>query len=501
MPLSRPYRHFASTLAVIMLLLAAPWAGATEPGVTVLTICDVYQIGPTGEQGEKGGFARLATLLDTLRAEDPEALLLLPGDFLSPSLMSSLFQGRQMVEVLNAVGISAASPGNHEFDQGWANLQERVRESRFPWIISNMTWQGQPPPGMVASQLRTIKGVEVGIFALIGPETKDLVALDEGLAIQDPFVAAKAQVADLRARGARLVIALTHLDYAVEQRLAREVAGIDLIVAGHDHIVARELIGNTLLVESGMDLEVLGKVQLTAGAPKRLEQATFLPINAAIAEQPALAAVVQGYQARLDLALDQEVGRSEVALDATNQTVRKEESNLGNLVADAVREATGADLGIINGGGLRGNRLIPPGPITRKTILGLMPFGNVVVKLRIDGQVLKAMLEHGVADWEQGKGRFPQVSGLAFTLEVHAPPGQRVRDLTVGEHPWRPDAAYTLATTDYLAEGGDGYQMLRQAEVLLPANAGDLLTTAVERKIQALGVIRAQPAGRIRLRW
>jgi 2',3'-cyclic-nucleotide 2'-phosphodiesterase (5'-nucleotidase family) len=213
---------------------------------------------------------------------------------------------------------------------------------------------------------------------------------------------------------------------------------------------------------------------------------------------PAVAAVVAAYRDALDLALSEVVGTAAVPLDARAAPSRARETNLGNLIADALRDWGAADVGLQNGGGIRSDRVYDAGPLSRRDLAAILPFANYAAVVRLAGAALRDALEHSVAATGEGAGRFLQVSGLAFAYDPSAPPGSRVRDVRVGDRPLDPAAAYTVALNDFLAGGGDQYAAFAEAEVLVPAQAGPLITTVVADYVAAHGTVAPHEEGRIR---
>jgi 5'-nucleotidase/UDP-sugar diphosphatase len=209
-------------------------------------------------------------------------------------------------------------------------------------------------------------------------------------------------------------------------------------------------------------------------------------------------ALIDRYKRQLDERLGEEVGETTSPLDATRDVVRGEESAAGNLIADALRAWGGSDVAIQNGGGIRGDRIFGPGTLIKRDIQEMLPFSNYGVVLRASGADLWAALENGVSRVEQGDGRFPQVSGLAFTWNPDAPAGSRVQEVLVGDEPLDPDLSYTVATNDFVASGGDGYETLQRSEVLVPATAGPQLSSLVISHLQERGAVTADVEGRIR---
>jgi 5'-nucleotidase/UDP-sugar diphosphatase len=170
-------------------------------------------------------------------------------------------------------------------------------------------------------------------------------------------------------------------------------------------------------------------------------------------------AIVKKYDGRMDAVFSEKVGETEVDLDG--EKVRRRETNLGDLIADIMREASGADVTIINGGGLRTS--IKKGEITVENVYSVLPFDNYVVAIKLTGEQIREALEHGVSGVENGEGRFPQVSGLSFTYSPSAPAGKRIGEVLIGGKPLDLKKQYRVATNDFLAAGGDGYLAFGEA--------------------------------------
>ena len=172
---------------------------------------------------------------------------------------------------------------------------------------------------------------------------------------------------------------------------------------------------------------------------------------------------------------------------------------MGNLVADALKEAVKADVAITNGGGLRGNKEYPAGhAITRKDVLTELPFGNRTMKLQVTGATILAALENGFSEIEDNGGRFPQVSGLKVEYDPKKPKGSRVTSVEAGGKPLDLDARYTIATNDFMANGGDGYVMFREARPLLTVRDAKLMANDVMAYVEKLGTVNLAVEGRIK---
>jgi 5'-nucleotidase len=459
--------------------LPAATAGERSVRLTILQINDVYEIIPV-ERGKRGGLARVATLRDRIARESPHLVFVLPGDFLSPSTMSSLFQGGQMVAALNAIGLDLATFGNHEFDFGADVTRDRIRESRFTWVSANVLdpETGLPFGGAVPFVLREYDGIRVAFFGLVTPETHSLSKGARDLKFLDPIQAAKDVVARARRAKADLIVALTHQDMADDKQLAAAIPEIDLILGGHEHVPLDARVGNALILKTGSDAVFLGRIDVAVsiGRDGRRVESTWelIPVTDEVPAQPEVAAVVKQYEDLMAAQLNVVVGATAVPLDTRNEIVRAQESAVGSLIADLMRTAMQADVALVNGGGLRGNAVTPAGDLRRGDVLKILPFANKVVKLEVGGEALRAALESGLSQVERTAGRFPQVSGIRYTFDPARPAGSRLVSVSVGGRPLEPQARYTLATFDFILGGGDGYTMLQQARVLVKPENGPI---------------------------
>ncbi|MGA1855899.1 5'-nucleotidase C-terminal domain-containing protein [Azospirillum sp. 11R-A] len=496
-------RLVAAPLFAIMLGAALP-AWAQSGTLTFLHVNDVYEIAPVKGQG---GFGPLMTLLKRERAAAPDAITTVGGDFLSPSLLSGTTRGEQMIALFNAIGVDAVTFGNHEFDFGPDLLKQRMAESKFPWIGTNVrAADGSAFASTVPSWTRTIDGITVGFLGLITPDTARLSSAGPSLDFPPVLETAAATVKELRAKGASVVVALTHLTIEEDRELASKVKGIDLILGGHDHDPISFYEGSTLILKAGHDAQYLGVVKLaveTKDADKGPATTTVptewrFVTTAGVAPDPEVETVVEGYTKRLDSDLAAVIGTTTTELDSRKDVVRSREASMGNLIADALRDTLKADVAITNGGGIRADALHPAGSrLTRKDIFAELPFGNVGVLVDMSGQDLISTLEHGVSKVEEKAGRFPQVSGLTMTYDPKAPAGRRVTSILVGGKPVDPQATYRVATNDYMLKGGDGYAAFPRSKVIVDASGAVLLATIVMNYVEAKKTVAPTVDGRI----
>jgi 2',3'-cyclic-nucleotide 2'-phosphodiesterase (5'-nucleotidase family) len=492
-----------AALAALPALARDAVASAEAVTITFLHLNDVYQhLG----RAPRGGLAELGTLVDAERARATgPSFLTFGGDLISPSLASSVTGGAHMIEIFNALGTDVAVLGNHEFDLGSDVARRRILESRFPWLGANVLGPDGAPFAGTATLIREAHGLRIGFVGVLTRATAELAVGASDVTFTDEMAALRAGVADLRRRGADVVVALTHLDLADDERVAREIQGVDLVLGGHDHDPAFRQDSGAPVVKAGDDAKWLAVVELrverpAGGRPARVRSVGFrLVPNVDVPPSPRIAPIIERVEARLQDVLGQPLAPLSVALDTRTAVVRTREAGMGNLIADALRAHFSADLALVNGGGMRGNREYPAGHVlTRRDLMAEMPFGNAVVLLEVSGQELLSALEHGLSGVEASAGRFPQVSGLSVAYDPAAPAGSRVRSVEVGGHPLTPSRRYRLATVDYLSRGGDGYEALKAAKVVVDASGGPLLVNVVAEAVARAGAVTAAPEGRVR---
>jgi 5'-nucleotidase len=469
--------------------------------LTVLHLADVYEIAPV-DGGKYGGLARVAALERQLAAEKSHVLLTIGGDFLSPSVASSIFQGEQMVAALGATGLDLATLGNHEFDFGPELLRRRMREAPWDWVVSNVVdaATGEPFGGAAPWLVRRYGDLAVGFLGLCLAGDEIPAKKRQGVEFLDPFDAAERYLPELEREGVDVIVALTHLDFADDVRLARRFPAIDLILGGHEHFPITTQVEHSLIIKPGSDARNVARVDVSrprADGPieKHFE---LVPIVEELAAEPVTAGVVAEWESRLDRELAVTVGAASEPLNAVAEQVRSREVNLGNLFADAMRRETGAEIAILNSGSIRSNRVYPPGELTRRDLVAMHPFGGIACEVEVSGETVAAALENGFSRLGESAGRFPQVGGIEVEVDPEQPPGQRVVAATVDGQPLDPTRQYTVAITDYMLEGGDGYSMFAEARVLVSPEAGGMLVSLLEATVRERQPLAPRVEGRIR---
>lgn len=440
--------------AALPSLVPPPPTGAA---VTILHFNDVYEITPV-EGGRSGGLARVATIRQRLLAERGQVLTTLGGDFVSPSALGTArvdgqpLAGRQMVAVLNAVGLDWTTLGNHEFDIAEPQLRARIQESKFRYVISNVTdTAGVLFPGTVRSAVVRIpvqgRTVTLGLVGTLLPAMRVPWARYE-----DQYEAVRREVASLRDT-VDAVVAITHQYYYEDDRLASEVDGIDVILGGHEHdnFLLRRGRHLTPIVKADGNVRSVQVVTLHFGAAGTRPVVTteLVPITDATPEDPRVKQEVEhwlgqafaGYE-RAGFRPRELVATVPEALDARESSIRARSTNMTELMLAALRrEAPDAEVGIFNSGSVRIDDVVPAGPLTQYDIIRILPFGGPLVRVNVTGSVLAQTLMAGRRN--VGIGGFLH----AYGAEV------RGDQVLVGGQPIDPERTYSVVTTDFMLTG------------------------------------------------
>ncbi len=470
-----------------------------------MTIIHFNDLDRMEESGGQGGVARLASLIKSERANKDNVLVTFAGDTISPSLMSGFDKGAHMIELLNQLDLTAMAIGNHEYDFGPEVAKQRFAEANFPILgANNIDTDGEIIDGAEASIMVDVGPFKVGIFGLttLGTAVKSSPG---GVTFRSVEEVAAEQAAILREAGAHLVIALAHTDVSEDEALIKQGV-VDMLLSGDDHMLRVDFDGDVLFAESSEQADWVTMIDVSLDEVERRGSMRFTwspsirIIDSAHVEPDAeLAAAARVYLDKLSVELDIEIGTTTTELDSRRATIRGKEAAIGNLIADAIRMATGADVGLANGGGIRANKIYPPGTtLTRRDILSELPFGNKTIVMELKGRDIVAALENGLSQIEEGAGRFPHVSGINVVYDPGKPAGERVVEVEYAGMALDLDATYTLATNNYVGSGGDGFDVFVDKKRLIDAYAGTLMATQVIEYIASQGSVAPMVEGRLR---
>lgn len=489
-------------------------SASAETTTEITIIHDSYFNGLYNDAEDPDNIATYFGLVDMLRERAPNPLVLGKGNDLSPSVMTTLFDGAHVIDAMNAGDIEYTTFGNHDFDRGPENAAEMVDRSEFPWVTANVTDRDTggtfaADSGAERYALHDIGGVTVGITGLLTDQAPELTSLGDDVEVSDAVEAASTVVPEMREAGADVTIALSHLNQPRPEEVAREVSCLDLLIGDRTATVLEEPveINGTLLSFVGSEFDHVGELALAVddgevvGHEFTLHTLVDLVEANEVDPHPEVFRLLECYNGILERELDVVIGETTEPLDATRETLRRHESNFGNLVADTIRDVAGTEIGLMNSGGMRTDTRYEAGPITRRLVANVLPFPNTVVRMEVTGNQLEAALENGVSQVDvegaTGTGRFPQVSGLSFAYDPTQESGNRLVDVRVGDEPVDSEATYTLGTNDFVAGGGDGYEVFADLETTAPAADVPLLSTIVINRIQNAGTVSPTTDGRI----
>ena len=519
-------RLVLSALMLIALMLSfVPVAWADGPiTVTILHTNDTHaHLEPFEPFGQplQGGIARRYTAIQQAMAEEGNFILIDAGDAFQGTLFFNQWQGEEEAYFMNALGYQAMAVGNHEFDSGPTALANFIQKANFPVLSANVDASAEPAlAGLIpAYTILEVAGEKIGVFGLTTEETVFISSPGPNVVFKDAAESAKATVAELEAQGINKIIALTHMGYNEDLTLAAAVDGIDVILGGHSHTLLGSMegakgpyptvvtspAGDTVLVAQVYEWgKYLGRLEVTFTADGKVESYGGEPlfIDESIAEDAAIVADVAQYAEPIETLRATVIGQAAVDLEGTRELVRSQETNMGNLICDAMLWKTAAEntqLCIQNGGGIRAS--ITAGDVTMGQVLEVLPFGNQIATFGLKGSDVWAALENGVSRFEDQKGCFPQVGGLKYTFDPSQAVGSRIVSVEVknadGSYgPIDLNAVYEVVSNEFMRHGGDGYDVFAD-NAIDPYDAGALLADSVAEYIGAHSPVSPAVEGRI----
>jgi 5'-nucleotidase len=359
-------------------------------------------------------------------------------------------------------------PGNHEFNYGLERLLELSDMMNFPLLAANIT----TADGNTLFQPYAVfpmNGVKVGVFGLITPETVGSTDSRNitGLIFESPAAVAAEMVAVLKSEGCDVIIALTHMGTDDSSAAANRsdslagVPGIDVIIDGHSHTKWDKglLVNGALIAQAGEHGRHIGIVEITVKSGVVSKSARLIEINDTLAADNQIVNLIAELDAENEALTSAVVGNSNVFLDGERENVRAGETNLANLITDSMRWVTGADIAILNGGGIRSS--VPAGNITMGHVLNVLPFSNLLVTIELSGADILRALEYGVNLYPEPDGRYIQVSGIRFEFDPNAESGKRVRSVRMSNgSAFNVNRIYTVSTIEFLLFDGEGYELV-----------------------------------------
>jgi 5'-nucleotidase len=459
--------------------------------VTFLHSNDIHaRIEPTVIKGKPyGGYARLVTLVRELKAMEENPVVLDAGDVFQGTLFFTVYQGLADLLFLRMMGVQAMAVGNHEFDLGPAPLAAFARSADFPLLACNLDLSQEPTLKDLVKPFVTIQAGDqtIGIVGAVTADLPTISAPGPTVRMLDLDDSIRKAVDALALQGVSRIVLLSHVGYREDQRIARSIPGIDVIIGGHSHTRLGEVAnpdlpgpdgpyptvirqgGRTILVATSWEWgKIYGRQRVTfddKGEVASWSDAPPIPVDESIRPDPAALATIAALARPVAQLRAEVVGETSTGLDASREVVRSGESTMANVICDAMLDGAKMakpDLALMNGGGVRAS--IEPGPITFEEAIMVQPFGNTIVVLELTGKELLAALEHGVSQWEQGRGGFLHVSrGTKITIDVGKPASERVVKATLNDQAIDPARVYRVVLNSFTAAGGDGHETIKNA--------------------------------------
>lgn len=427
----------------------------------------------SGEESEYViGRATVSTIRYTYSPNTP-TFLLDAGDATQGVFFATANKGEAAIDIMGAAGYDAMTLGNHEFDYGWFWLSNLIGMADFPILSQLNDTEAQELENLFTHTVIERDGVRLGVFGITTPETqfKSDGGFGRDFGTVDSIIAhANNMVNTLRNdENADYVICLSHLGindmgYGTSYDIRDNVEGIDLIIDGHSHTPLADIEnieGKTQITSAGANGELVGIAQLsnvngiTQVHLENLDKSAtsqYTPDSfvAEVTEQWATRVAEEGNKVVAQIPFDITVAR---------ENERTQETIMGNIITDAMREFSGADIAMQNGGSIRDIELTA-GDVTQAQLITILPYGNVLQMAEVTGSTILEMLEQSASLYPEPNGGFAHVSGMQYTFNASAPAGQRVTQVLVGGQPLDENATYTLCTNDFTAAGGDLYTML-----------------------------------------
>ncbi len=434
-----------------------------------------------------GGAARLVTAIaqERKKLEGQNVLLLNAGDNFQGSLFYTTYKGAAEAEFLNQMKFDAMTVGNHEFDDGEDALAPFLDVIKFPVLSANVKASAASKVGdrIKPSLVLDVGGQKIGVVGAVTNDVPEIASPGPNITIEDDVKTITAEVDKLKGEGVNKIIALTHVGYPRDLEMIAKIPGVDVVVGGHSHTFLSNtddkaagpyptMVDNpdgykVPVTQAGSYSKYLGEFTVTFDDNGVVKEAKGDPLllDKSITPDAGVLARVKELKAPIEEKMSQVVAETSAPIDGDRNNCRVKECEMGNLVSDAVLDRTkgqGVQIVISNSGGLRAS--IDAGPVTMGEVVSVLPFQNTVATFQLSGKDLVASLEGGVSEIEEIKGKFPQVAGLKYTFDKSVKPNEgRIKSVEVMEDgAWKPiDPAktYTIATNNYVRQGGDGYKL------------------------------------------
>ncbi|MCA1406029.1 5'-nucleotidase C-terminal domain-containing protein [Ensifer sp. IC3342] len=435
-----------------------------------------------------GGVARLKSLIEQKRQEltGKNMLLLNAGDNFQGSLFFTTYKGAAEAEFLNLMKFDAMTVGNHEFDESEDGLASFLDKVTFPVVTANVlpSYKSKIGDRIKPSIVLDVGGQKIGIVGAVANDTPELASPGPDILIGEDVATITSAVEELKKQGVNKIIALTHVGYPRDLAAIAKIPDVDVVVGGHSH----SLLSNTdekaegpyptmvdnpggykvPVVQAGSYSKYLGDLVVTFDDSGVVKAANGDPIliDSSVKPDEAVLARIKELAKPIEELRTKVIAKTETPIDGSRENCRAKECEMGTLVADAMLDRVkgqGVTIAITNGGGLRAS--IDGGDVTMGEVITVLPFQNTLSTFQLKGADIRAALENGLSQVDEGGGRFPQVAGLKYSFERSKPAGSRLVSVEVKEGeafaPLDPEKTYSLVSNNFMRGGGDGYAVFK----------------------------------------
>ena len=432
---------------------------------TLLYFNDSHVIYPVVDKhGERGGVARAKTLVDSVKKENKNTMVLQGGDLGGGVLFGAVYHGFPMIEAFNKMPIDISNFGQHEFDFGVTEARNLVNKSKFQWISTNLKESsGKPFNNSKEYIIKKIGDFKVGFLGTTdGMETT--IQTTE-IYQEDIIKSIGENLGKLKKEKVDFIVLLTQSEPELNIEILEKYPEINAVLAEEksEKYNFVTYVGEKPIVSPQGNMGSIVKIDIFKNKDGKIKQSLeFLPVDSSVPSDKEMLKLEEFYKEKLDRDLGTVIAKNNVKLDSgfgENHHARYEESNVGNLIADAYKNHFNTEIAFMNGGGIRAN--IESGDFRLRDAISILPFSNKVGAFKYSGKTIVEALEHGVSSVDKKAGRFLQVAGMEYSYNPKDEVGSRVSNVTVNNKPIELETIYTVALPLYIKNGGDGFQMLK----------------------------------------
>ncbi len=435
---------------------------------TLVYFNDAHELSPVMDNfGNRGGIARLKTVINHIIEKDSSAFVIFGGDLAGGTLCGALFKGHPQVQAFNKLPVHLANFGQHDFDHGIENTEALISSSHFSWCTSNLKNElGESFSGLPEFYIRKINGIQIGFICLTDAMHTTTPTTQ---IIQKDLLESIRSVLTKFPKDLDRMIAVTQTDPEMNRKIMSHFPQIDVILTeevseNETHIFYH---GKRPIISPCGNIGSAVEIKLEKMDNKIRNFVTVHSLDTTVSEDLEFVEIEQVYHEKINMTLSEPITYTKTPLEAgiaSDHGCRWRDTTLGNMISDAFRNYYQTDLAFINGGGIRAD--IPSGKVTLKKLYALLPFGNNIYKARMKGSTIWNMIEYGLSKIEKHGGGFLHISGGKYHYDISKPENLRLNSLQVGNKKIQADKIYTVAVSEYILKGGDGFHLDGQYEIV-----------------------------------